>query len=109
MWLADWSQILALYTLLIHLADSPMARLSRAVAMAMVDGPAAGLREIDRLAGDPTSASHYRLDATRGHLLERAGRLGDAASCYRKAANATASMAERNYLLLRAARISASA
>ena len=101
----DWRQIRALYDRLIAIADSPMARLSRAIATAMLDGPATGLAELDRLSSDPLVAQSHRLAAARGHLLERAGSRQAAVAAYRDAANRTASTAERNYLLLRAAQV----
>ena len=101
----DWPQILALYDAL-SLSDSPMARLSRAIALAMVNGPAAGLAAVDDLARDPRLTTHPRLVATRAHLLERSGRQGEAIVAYRCAAQRTTNTPERNYLLLRAARLS---
>jgi RNA polymerase sigma factor (sigma-70 family) len=102
----DWAQIRELYELLLRFQDSPMARLSRAVAMAMVEGPAAGLRALDDLAIDSQFGSNHRLDAVRAHLLERAGDREAAIHHYRQAAERTTSTAERNYLLLHAARLS---
>ena len=101
----DWGQILALYELLLRFDDSPMARLSRVIALAMVDGPAAGLRALDGLEGDPHFATSHRLDAVRAHLLERAGHRDEAIRHYRRAAQRTTSTPERNYLLLHAARL----
>lgn len=104
----DWGQIRVLYELLIRFEDSPMARLSHAIALAMVDGPAAGLQALDGLAGDPQFATSHRLDAVRAHLLERAGNRDEAIRHYRRAAQRTTSTPERNYLLLHAARLSES-
>ena len=101
----DWPQILALYTLLQWMADSPMVRVSRAIALAMVAGPVAGLRALDSLAADPVLRDHYRLAAARAHLHERAGNREQAVVLYREAADSTTSTAERHYLLLRAARL----
>jgi predicted RNA polymerase sigma factor len=101
----DWRQIRALYDRLLAMADNPMARLSRAIATAMVDGPAAGLGELEALSDNAMVAQSHRLAAARGHLLERAGRHEAAVAAYRDAANRTASTAERNYLLLRAAHL----
>jgi RNA polymerase sigma factor (sigma-70 family) len=101
----DWRQILALYTLLQEVADSPMVGVSRAIALAMVDGPFAGLRALDALAINPVLRDHYRLEAARGHLHERAGNRNEAVAHYRKAADKTANTAERHYLMLRAARL----
>jgi predicted RNA polymerase sigma factor len=103
----DWPQILALYDLL-RLQDSPMVRLSRAIALAMVNGPVAGLAALDELATDPRLSSHHRLTAARAHLLERAGHHAEAIDEYRRAAERTANTPERNYLLLHAARLSES-
>jgi RNA polymerase sigma factor (sigma-70 family) len=102
----DWTQIRALYELLLRLHDSPMARLSWAVALAMVEGPRAGLAALDDLDRDPRLASHHRLDAARAHLLERAGDHAEAIRFYRQAARRTTSTPERDYLLLHAARLS---
>jgi RNA polymerase sigma factor (sigma-70 family) len=104
----DWGQILTLYELLLRFEDSPMARLSHAVALAMVHGPAAGLQALDGLAADPHFATSHRLDAVRAHLLERAGNRDEAIRHYRRAAQRTASTPERNYLLLHAARLNES-
>ncbi len=104
----DWPQILALYGLLRRVDDSPMARLSEAIALAMVEGPDAGLVALDEVAADPRLADHYRLDAARAHLLERAGDRGAAIACYQRAAARTTSSPERNYLLLHAARLAES-
>ena len=101
----DWPQIVALYDALLTMADSPMARLSRAIAFAMVEGPVAGLAAIEQVARDPRIAGSYRLDAARGHLHERAGDRATAVTNYRRAADATTSTPERNYLLLKAAKL----
>ncbi|MFD3975638.1 RNA polymerase sigma factor [Streptomyces cyaneofuscatus] len=99
----DWPQILALYELLVHRTPDPAAALGRAVAVAMVHGPRAGLVEVDALAG--TSGGHHRLDAVRAHLLERAGESGAARTAYRAAADATLSEPEARYLRMRADRL----
>ena len=101
----DWPQILALYGVLMRMTDNPMVALNRAIATAMVDGPAAGLARLDEVAADPRMKDHHRLDSVRGHLLERAGDRAGAITCYRRAADGTASIAERNYLLIQAARL----
>jgi RNA polymerase sigma factor (sigma-70 family) len=104
----DWAQIRELYELLLRFQDSPMARLSRAVALAMVEGPSAGLAAVDELAIDPHFAANHRLDSVRAHLLERAGNHEEAILYYRQAAQRATSTPERNYLLLHAARLSES-
>jgi predicted RNA polymerase sigma factor len=103
----DWPQILALYGLLQRMSDNPMVALNRAVAAAMVHGPAEGLALVDRLASDARLAGHYRLDAVRGHLLEMAGDRAAAVERYLAAAARTASIPERTYLVGRAARLGA--
>jgi len=105
----DWSQILALYGLLQRMSDNPMVALNHAIATAMVHGPAAGLARLDALAGDPRLAGTHRLDAVRAHLLERAGDRDAAIACFRRAAERTASIAERDYLLAQATRLAARA
>ena len=100
----DWPQILALYTLLQRLSDNPMVSLNHAVATAMVHGTRAGLDLVAALDADARIAGHYRLDAVRAHLLERAGDRDAAARYYRAAAGKTTSTPERNYLLTKAGR-----
>jgi RNA polymerase sigma factor (sigma-70 family) len=99
----DWPQILALYGLLERMTGNPMVTLNRAVAAAMVDGPAAGLAVLEGL--DERLAGHHRLDAVRAHLLEMNGDPEAAIAYYRTAAERTTSAAERVYLLTRAARL----
>jgi RNA polymerase sigma factor (sigma-70 family) len=103
----DWPQIVALYTALASLADNPMVKLNRAIAVAMVEGPAAGLELIATLGTDARLRGHYRLDAVRGHLLEKLGQHERAIEHYVAAANATTSAPERDYLNLKAARLRA--
>jgi RNA polymerase sigma factor (sigma-70 family) len=100
---ADWPQILALYELLEKMSDNPMVTLNRIVALAMVKGPAEGLQQLAQLDRDPRLGGHYRIDAVRAHLQERAGLRAEAAATYRKAAEATTTIPERNYLFARAA------
>ncbi len=101
----DWPQILALYEMLEQVAPGPMVTLNRAVAVAMVHGPRAGLAVLGTLDGDERMASSHRLEATRGHLLELAGDITGARECYQSAARKTSSRPERHYLSLRAARL----
>jgi RNA polymerase sigma factor (sigma-70 family) len=101
----DWPQILALYGVLKAMSDNPMVALNHAIATAMVEGPASGLELLKTLDRDQRVAGHYRLDAVRGHLLERAGDREAAMTHYRAAAEGTASLPERNYLLTKAARL----
>ena len=101
----DWPQILALYGLLERMSDNPMITLNRAVAAAMVHGPAHGLEVLQPLDRDARLASHHRLAAVRGHLYEKLGDNAAAIAQYRLAADRTSSIPERNYLLLKAARL----
>ena len=101
----DWPQILALYDVLRGIASNPMVELSYAIAAAMVNGPAAGLALLDALDGDARIAGHYRLDAVRAHLLERAGDRERAIALYRRASERTTSIPERDYLIMKAARL----
>jgi RNA polymerase sigma factor (sigma-70 family) len=101
----DWPQILALYGLLQHMSDNPMLTLNRAVAVAMVDGPHAGLKLLASLDADSRIAEHHRLAAVRAHLHERAGERAAAIAHYHLAAERTSSSPERNYLLMKAARL----
>ncbi|PPK62769.1 RNA polymerase sigma factor (sigma-70 family) [Actinokineospora auranticolor] len=101
----DWAQILVLYGILARIAPNPMVSLNRAVAVAKVAGPRAGLAEVAALAGDRRVAGHHRVAAVRAHLLELAGDLGEAVVEYRRAARLTLSVAERRYLEAKADRI----
>jgi RNA polymerase sigma factor (sigma-70 family) len=101
----DWPQILGLYELLEQLAPGPMVSLNRAVAVAMVAGPEAGLDLLAALESDRRLVGHHRLHATRAHLLEMSGDSPGAAASYREAARRTTSIPERRYLLGRAARL----
>jgi len=101
----DWPQILALYELLEQVSPGPVVTLNRAVALAMVHGPRAGLALLGTLDGDERLAHTHRLEAVRAHLLERAGDTLAAQAAYRRAARMTASLPEQRYLALRAARL----
>jgi RNA polymerase sigma factor (sigma-70 family) len=101
----DWQEILALYGLLEQLSDNPMVSLNRAIAAAMVNGPAKGLEMLAVLDEDPRLSGHYRLDAVRGHFFEMAGNYDRAIAHFRAAAQRTASIPERNYLTTKAARL----
>ncbi|MFJ5828753.1 RNA polymerase sigma factor [Streptomyces sp. NPDC093089] len=101
----DWPQILALYDLLERTGPNPMVTLNRAVAVAMVRGPRAGLDLLEELAADARLARNHRLLATRAHLLELLGDREEAASAYRDAARRTTSAPERRHLTERARRL----
>jgi RNA polymerase sigma factor (sigma-70 family) len=101
----DWPQILALYQLLERVSPNPMVTLNHAVAVAMVNGPQAGLDLLATLDADDRMAAHHRLDAVRAHLLEMAGDHDAARAGYRTAARRTTSLPEQRYLEARAARL----
>jgi predicted RNA polymerase sigma factor len=103
----DWRQILVLYGLLRTIAPGPMVTLNRVVALAMVDGPEAGLRELAAAEADPALARHHRLAAVRAHLLERSGDHEAARAAYRLAAQRTLSIPERRCLEARCSRLQA--
>jgi predicted RNA polymerase sigma factor len=87
----DWPQILALYELLERISPNPMVTLNRAVAVAMVRGPEAGLGLLSTLDDDGRIAAHHRLEAVRAHLLEMAGDPAAARVSYQTAARRTTS------------------
>ena len=99
----DWPTIVALYERLEKMTGNPVVTVNRAVAVAMADGPAAGLAVLDQVA-DRLGASH-RPDAVRAHLLEMAGDRDEAIAHYRSAARRSTSVPERRYLVMRAARL----
>ncbi|MGW4243258.1 RNA polymerase sigma factor, partial [Nocardia sp. NPDC004722] len=99
----DWPRILLLYNALERQAPNPMVTLNRAVALAMVHGPQAGLDLTDTL--DTDLSGNHRLDAVRAHLHEMAGDSDEAITCYLAAARRTTSLPERDYLTIRAARL----
>jgi RNA polymerase sigma factor (sigma-70 family) len=101
----DWPQIVALYRVLSHLAPNPMITLNQAAAIAMVDGPEAGLDLLNQLSKDERMAGHHRLAAVRAHLLEMAGDHRAAHEAYQEAARRTTSIPEQRYLEARAARL----
>jgi predicted RNA polymerase sigma factor len=101
----NWAQVHALYLILERVAPNPVVTLNRAVALAEVKGPAAGLELLAGLDGDERVAGHHRLLSVRAHLLEQAGDTAGAYDCYRRAARATASLAEQRYLQGRASRV----
>jgi predicted RNA polymerase sigma factor len=101
----DWPQILALYGVLEQLSPSPVVSLNRAVAVAMVHGPAAGLEIVKSLDTEGNLTGHHRLHVVRAHLLEMAGDRQGATESYQEAARRTTSVPERHYLTIRAARL----
>jgi len=95
----DWRQIAALYQALARQTGSPVVEMNRAVAVAEIDGPAAGLAILDRLDLD-----HYRyFHSTRAELLRRAGRAAEARDAYRRALDLAQTEPERRFLAARLA------
>jgi predicted RNA polymerase sigma factor len=92
----DWAEVLALYQLLDRVSPGPMVSLGRAVAIAMVRGPQAGLAATGELAG--ALGRHHRYHAVRGHLHEMAGDRETAAEDYRTAAKYATNIPEKRYL-----------
>jgi RNA polymerase sigma factor (sigma-70 family) len=105
----DWAQILGLYALLESMAPNPMVTLNRAIALAMVRGPRAGLELLESLDGDERIARHHRLPAVRAHLLELDGQADQARAAYLAAARRTTSVPEKRYLEARAAALTTGA
>jgi RNA polymerase sigma-70 factor (ECF subfamily) len=101
----DWVQIAGLYGQLGRLAPGPVVALNRAVAIAMADGPAAGLALTDEIAAAGSLAGYHLLPATRADLLRRLGRRREAADAYRAALELVTGEAERRYLRRRLAEV----
>jgi RNA polymerase sigma-70 factor, ECF subfamily len=99
----DWPQIAGLYTQLARLTPTAVVRLNRAVAVAMADGPAAGLALVRELEESGQLAGYHLLPATRADLLRRMGRHREAAAGYRRALELASTDPERRYLTRRLA------
>jgi RNA polymerase sigma-70 factor (ECF subfamily) len=97
----DWPEILTLYDALLRLTPTPVVELNRAVAVAMVQGPAAGLAIMDLLAGEGQLESYSYLHSARADLLRRLGRWDEARSAYERAVVLTSNAAERAFLARR--------
>jgi RNA polymerase sigma-70 factor (ECF subfamily) len=94
----DWAQIAALYGELVRMTPTPVVALNRAVAVAMADGPDAGLALVDELEASGALRDYHLLPATRADLLRRLGRRAEAAAAYRRALDHAGADAERRYL-----------
>jgi RNA polymerase sigma-70 factor, ECF subfamily len=103
----DWRRIADLYRRLAELVPSPVVELNRAVAIAMVEGPAAGLARLEALAGDDRLAEYPYFHAARADLLRRLGRFSSAADGYRAALELTTNEVERAFLAARLAEMEA--
>jgi RNA polymerase sigma-70 factor, ECF subfamily len=105
----DWTEIAGLYGRLARMLPSPVVELNRAVAVAMADGPGAGLRLVEALEASGALAGYHLLPATRADLLRRLERPAEAAAAYRRALELAATDAERRYLTRRLAETSGQA
>ncbi len=94
----DWPQIVALYDILLTLTPTPVVALNRAAAIAMRDGPAAGLELLDSLADEPRLSGYHPYAAARADLLHRLGRDEEAAAAYREALASAGTEPERAHL-----------
>jgi RNA polymerase sigma-70 factor (ECF subfamily) len=94
----DWSEIVALYDVLLRLWPTPVVELNRAVALSMRDGPQAGLDALEPLAADPALATYRYLSATRADFLRRLGRWREAVTAYEEALVLADNAAERGFL-----------
>jgi RNA polymerase sigma-70 factor (ECF subfamily) len=94
----DWRQIALLYDALGRVLPTPVVTLNRAVAVAMADGPAAGLALIDALAASGSLDDYHLLHAARADLLRREGRAAEAAASYARALELATNEAERRFL-----------
>ena len=103
----DWDEIAGLYGLLVRIAPSPVVELNRAVAVAMSEGPAAGLALVEELEASGKLAGYHLLPATRADLLRRLERPAESAASYREALELAATDAERRYLARRLAETTA--
>ena len=101
----DWTEIVALYDVLLRLWPSPVVELNRAVAIGMRDGPRAGLVAVDRLAAEPALATYRYLSAARGDFLRRLGRWPEAVTAYEEALVLTDNEPERAFLAARLAEV----
>src|SRR6476660_5785838 len=99
----DWATIVGLYGKLAELTPSPIVELNRAVALAMLFGPEAGLEIVDALTAEPVLKTYHLLPSVRGDLLKKLGRLGEARAEFERAAGLTRNERERKLLLDRAA------
>jgi RNA polymerase sigma-70 factor (ECF subfamily) len=94
----DWRRIVALYDQLVRIQPSPVVQLNRAVAIAMRDGPEAGLADIDAVLGHGELADYYLAHSARADMCRRLGRTAEARSSYEKALALTQQEPERQFL-----------
>lgn len=97
----DWNQIVVLYSLLQRIDSSPVVELNRAVAIAMRDGPEAGLELIDRMLGRGELRNYQFMHSARGELLRRAGKRADALRAFQQAIELARQEPEKRFLAAR--------
>jgi len=97
----DWKRIASLYDTLAAVAPSPVVELNRAVAVAMAEGAAQGLKIVDALKSEPSLKGYHLLPAARADLLEKLGRFDEARTEFERAASMTRNVRERELLLER--------
>jgi RNA polymerase sigma-70 factor (ECF subfamily) len=97
----DWNQIVVLYSVLQRIDLSPVVELNRAVAVAMRDGPEAGLQIIDRILGRGELGNYQLAHSARGELLRRAGKASDALTAFQQALELARQEPERRFLAAR--------
>lgn len=101
----DWSQIVGLYDVLARMAPSPVVELNRAVAVAMRDGPAAGLELVDAILTRGELADYHLAHATRADFCRRLGKMADARTSYQQALRLARQEPERRFLAGRLAEL----
>jgi RNA polymerase sigma-70 factor (ECF subfamily) len=101
----DWAEIAGLYAIVARINPSPVVELNRAVAVAMVDGPQAGLKAVEALQDSGKLDDYHLLPATRADMLRRLDRTGEAAEAYREALELAPTDAERRFLTRRLAEL----
>jgi RNA polymerase sigma-70 factor (ECF subfamily) len=102
----DWDQIVGLYDVLLRMESSPIVELNRAVAVAMRDGPEAGLALVEAILERGELADYRLAHAARADLYRRLGRVADARAAYEKALAMTRQEAEQRFLKKRLAELS---
>lgn len=96
--MTDWGQIVGLYTLLLQTESSPVIELNRAVAVAMRDGPSAGLELVDAILERGDLETYHLAHAARANLCRRLGRTAEARASYERALALTQQEPERRFL-----------
>ena len=101
----DWRQIVGLYDILLHIEPTPVVELNRAVAVAMADGPAAGLAQIDEILARGDLTEYYLAHSARADLCRRLGHRAAAIAAYQRALELTKQEPERRFLERRLAAV----